>query len=125
MKKCGYCAKEISYNDMYCCESCEEQSKLYYEKRSKNQKLLSTMNIIGTCAIAFGIFLYALDNFIGALLLAIGGLSVGIITLVLPTPTDNLIEKFKLEKAVRLVRILGIVLLAFGIAATVLTIIKI
>ncbi len=125
MKKCNYCAKENGYNDMYCCEECENKTNDYYNTRVKFQRLLSAMNIIGTCSIAIGIFLYALHNAVGAGLCAFGGLCVGIITLLLPTPTDNMISSLKLKKAILFVRIVGAVLILFGIAALWLLITKI
>lgn len=124
MKKCYYCAKEISYHDMYCSKECEEEYTAYFRKRTKLQKLLSSVNITGTFLIAIGIFLYALNNFVGALAVAVGCLSVGLITLFLPTPTDNFIEKFKLKKAVSIIRKFGIVLIVVGIGALVLAFFK-
>ena len=120
MKKCYYCAKEIGYHDMYCSKECEDAYESYFRKRGKLQKLLSAVNIIGTCLIAVGIFLYALTNFYGAMAAAIGFLSVGTITVTLPTPTDNIINKFKLKKAVSLIRKFGFVLLVLGVGALVL-----
>lgn len=124
MKKCYYCAKEISYHDMYCSKECEEEYTAYFRKRTKLQKLLSSVNITGTFLIAIGIFLYALNNFVGALAVAVGCLAVGLITLFLPTPTDNFIEKFKLKKAVSIIRKFGIVLIVVGIGALVLAFFK-
>lgn len=124
MKKCAYCAKEISYHEMHCSKECEQLCNEYYEKRVKFQKLLSAVNIVGTCSIAIGLFLYALVNVVGASLMAAGGLSVGLITLLLPTPTDNMIEKHKLHKAMKIVRIFGIVLITFGAAALLLAILR-
>ena len=124
MKKCYYCAKEISYHDMYCSKECEEEYTAYFRKRTKLQKLLSSVNITGPFLIAIGIFLYALNNFVGALAVAVGCLSVGLITLFLPTPTDNFIEKFKLKKAVSIIKKFGIVLIVVGIGALVLAFFK-
>ncbi|MBQ8000254.1 MAG: hypothetical protein IJ298_03445 [Ruminococcus sp.] len=120
MKKCEYCAKEISYHDMYCCEKCKESAEAYYTKRTRLQKIISVLNILGTCLIAVGIFVFAMQNFIGAMMMAVGGLAVGSVTLLLPCPTDNMIKKHKMEKAVKLVRIFGAFLLVFGCAALVL-----
>lgn len=120
MKKCEYCGKEISYHDMHCCDECEKICNSYYAKRTNLQKLLSAFNIIGTCLIAVGIFVFPMQNFVGALMMAAGGLFVGLITLLLPTPTDNMIKKNKLKKAIKIVRILGIVLVCFGIACSIL-----
>ncbi len=114
MKQCGYCAKEISYQEMYCSKECEEKYTAYFALRAKLQKLLSTVNILGTFLIAIGIFLSPLQDYVGLLMMGVGGLSVGLITLLLPTPTDNFISRFKMEKAVKIVRIFSVVLLAFG-----------
>ncbi len=125
MKKCDYCAKEISYDKMYCSDECEKLCNSYYSKRSNLQKLLSTANIIGTCLIAVGIFVYALNNLVGALMMAVGGFCVGLITVLLPTPTDNMIKKNKLHKAIKFTRIMGIVLLCFGAVCLVWALLKI
>lgn len=124
MKKCEYCAKEISYNEMYCSQKCEELSVAFYNKSAKLQKLISAVNILGTTLIAVGIFLYAMINCVGAFMIGTGGLSLGIVNLCIPIPTDNLIKKHKLSKACTLVRIIGIILLVFGIAGIVLGIIR-
>lgn len=124
MKKCEYCAKEISYHEMYCCDKCKELAEAYYTKRTRLQKIISVLNILGTCLIAAGIFVFAMQNFIGAMMMAVGGLSVGCITLLLPCPTENMIKKQKMEKAVKLVRIFGIVLLVFGCTALVLAFLR-
>ena len=117
MKKCSYCAKEIGYHEMYCSNECEEKYNSYFTKRTKLQKLLSAVNIVGTCSIALGIFLYAIINVVGTMMVACGALAVGLITILLPTPTDNIIEKHKLEKAVKITRYFGFFLTAVGIGA--------
>lgn len=114
LKQCGYCAKEISYHDMYCSKECEDAYTSFFTLRAKLQKLLSALNILGTCLIAVGIFVVPMHNFLGLLMMGVGGLSVGGITLFLPTPTDNMIKKMKLKKAIEFVRIFAIVLLVFG-----------
>ncbi len=125
MKQCGYCAKEISYQEMYCSKECEDKYNGFFALRAKLQKLLSAVNIIGTFLIAIGIFLAPLHDYVGLLMMAVGGLSVGLITLFLPTPTDNFIQKFKMKKAVKIVKIFSFVLLAFGIVTLVLALINI
>ncbi len=120
MKRCQYCAKEISYHEMYCSKECEKLSEEYYHRRVKFQKLISICYITGTCSIALAIFLFPLVNILGAALGIYGGFSTGIITLFLPTATDNIIEKHKILKSMKTVRIFGLILVALGIAATVL-----
>ena len=123
MKRCEYCAKEIGYNDMYCCSECETITNKHYTIRGRYQKLISAANIVGTCSIAIGIFIYALVNSVGMGLIAIGGLVTGLITLLLPTPPETFVKKYKLRKAVKLTRVFSIVLLLFAAAAFVFLII--
>ncbi len=120
MKQCQYCAKQISYHEMYCCEECEKLSAQYYQKRVKAQKLISVCYIVGTVALALAIFTYPLLNILGASLGMLGGFATGLITVFLPTPTDNIIEKYKIKKSTEIVKIFGFVLLAVGVASTVL-----
>lgn len=124
MKKCGFCAKEISYHEMFCSKDCEDAYNKYFAKRANLQKLLSTANILGTCLIAVSIFVIPLQNFVGLLMMAIGGLAVGLITLLLPTPTDNMVSKHKLQKAIKIVKIFGLILIAFGIGALIFAFFK-
>lgn len=124
MKKCSFCAKEISYHEMFCNKDCENAYNKYFSKRANLQKLLSTANILGTCLIAVSIFVIPLQNFVGLLMMAIGCFSVGLITLLLPTPTDNMVSKHKLQKAIKIVKIFGLVLIAFGIGALIFAFFK-
>ena len=124
MKKCSFCAKEISYHEMFCGKDCEDAYNKYFAKRANLQKLLSTANILGTCLIAVSIFVIPLQNFVGLLMMALGGFSVGLITLLLPTPTDNMVNKHKLQKAIKIVKIFGLALIVFGLAALILAFIK-
>ena len=117
MKKCNFCAKEISYHEMFCSNDCENSYNKYFAKRAKLQKLLSTSNILGTCLIAVSIFVIPLQNYVGLLMMALGGFSVGLVTFLLPTPTDNMVNKHKLQKAIKIVKIFGIALIVFGFAA--------
>lgn len=125
MKTCNFCAKEISYHEMYCSEDCEKKHIAYFAKRAKLQKLLAAVNILGTCSIAVGIFLYALHNLVGSMMIASGLLSVGLITTLLPTPTENIIKKYKLKKAVKIIRYFGFALLTLGIGALIFALTKI
>ncbi len=115
MKQCGYCAKEIGYNDMFCSSECETLSNSHYTVRAKFQKLISALNILGTCAIGIGIFVYALANFVGTVLIVGGAAVTGLLTLIIPTPPDNFTKKYKLKKAVFLTRIFGLVLIVFSV----------
>ena len=120
MKQCQYCAKEISYHQIYCSKECEQLSEEYYHRRVKFQKLISICYITGTVALALAIFIFPLVNIAGAALGIYGGFATGLITLFIPTATDNIIQKYKIKKSMTIVRVFGLVLVAVGIAATVL-----
>lgn len=59
MKKCDYCAKEISYFEQYCSEECHSNANKYYETTEKYGKLFSIINMICFFGITIGIFLFA------------------------------------------------------------------
>ena len=46
LKKCDYCAKEISYFEQYCSEECHGNANKYYETTEKYGKLFSIINMI-------------------------------------------------------------------------------
>lgn len=121
MKTCEYCAKEISYHEMFCSESCEKEHEEYFRKRGKFQKLISIINIVGTFAIGLGIFLYALQNLVGAVMITYGTLSIGILTAIIPAPLDNMVKQYKLKKALKFTRYFGFILIAIGIGALIFT----
>ena len=52
MKKCEYCAKEISYHDMYCDEECQKKANDFYDLKEKFVKLFAIVN--GICVISIG-----------------------------------------------------------------------
>ena len=59
LKKCDYCAKEISYFEQYCSEECHGNANKYYETTEKYGKLFSIINMICFFGIPIGIFLFA------------------------------------------------------------------
>lgn len=120
MKKCGYCAKEISYHEMFCCDDCQIGSNKYFEKKEKFQKLLSVINGIFVIGIGIFLFLYAFEPGFGVAGIAVCLLVLGISYLLLPFPADAMIEKFKLKKAIFLTRVIAVVLLALGVLAVLL-----
>ena len=124
MKKCGYCAKEISYHEMFCCDECESSYFNFYDKRDKFQKFFSLINGIFVLGIGICIFLYSFMPTVGL----IGGGScmtiLGVMYLFLPFPPDVFIEKQKLKKAIFITRIIAGVILAIGAAVLIYGIIK-
>ena len=117
MKKCDYCGKEISYFEQYCGDDCQRNANNFYEFRDKYTKIFSILNIIGVFGIPVGIFLFSMINSIGATLVASSLTILGITIMLLPFPTDNMISKSKIQKAVKQTRIIGIILLVLGIIA--------
>lgn len=122
MKKCDYCAKEISYFDQYCCEECEKKAIDFYYMRDKYTKLFSGLSIIGVFMMPVGIFLSAFSFGIGAWIVTAALIILGATVFFLPFPVENMIEKMKLKKALNVTRGLGIALFAAGIIIAVIKI---
>jgi len=124
MKKCEYCAKEISYHEMFCCEECENSTYAFYDKREKFQTFFSVINGIFVLSIGICIFLYSFMPVVG--LIGIGGSMtiLGVMYMFLPFPPDIFIEKQKLKKAIFYTRIIAGVLLALGIGVLIYGIIR-
>ncbi|MBR2715549.1 MAG: hypothetical protein IKB73_05025 [Ruminococcus sp.] len=125
MKKCGYCAKEISYHEMYCCDECQNSANKFYETRDKVTTLMSVINGISVMSIGIGLFIFSFFREIGAFMVAIPLVILGILYILFPIPADVMIEKNKIEKAQKTTRYIGIALLILGIIATIFAIITI
>ncbi|MGN1051666.1 MAG: DUF2116 family Zn-ribbon domain-containing protein, partial [Acutalibacteraceae bacterium] len=65
MKKCEYCAKEISYHQMYCDDDCQLNANKFYEKRENFSRIFTILNTIFVFAIPIGIFLFPIIGFAG------------------------------------------------------------
>lgn len=116
MKKCDYCAKEISYFDQYCSDDCHAKANKYYEISDKFGGVFSVINGICVFGIPVGLFLLPFSKTIGTFVAAISCLILGIMLILLPFPTDNMISKSKLQKAIKITRIIGICVIVLGIA---------
>ena len=118
MKKCHYCSKEIDYSEMYCSKNCEEKTCNYYKLRQKIRLPINIAYVIATIGIALGVLFapskFSIWGFVG---IAAGGLIGGLITVLLPTPTDYMLKKHKMMKAMQHMRIYGYVFLAVGTIA--------
>lgn len=114
MKQCDYCAKEISYHEMYCSDDCQTSANQYYELKEKFQKPYSIINGIFVIAIGVCIFLYSFLRDVGA----IGGgsslLILGVMYYFLPFPPDVMIHKYKLKKSIKITKIIAAVIFALG-----------
>ncbi len=115
LKKCDYCAKEISYFDQYCCEECNEKMNKFYETSQKFEKIFSVVNAICVFGIPVGIFLFPFANTVGAVIASVSCFLLGLMIVLLPFPTENMISKFKLKKAMKITRIIGACVIFLGI----------
>ena len=116
MKKCDYCAKEISYFDQYCCDECQKKAIEFYDMRDKYTKIFSVINIICVFAIPIGLFVLSFAASVGFTMLSLGMLFLGITIMFLPFPVDNMISSMKIKKAVKATRFIGLGLTILGIA---------
>jgi predicted nucleic acid-binding Zn ribbon protein len=115
MKKCEYCAKEISYHEQYCSDDCHINANKYYEKSEKFARpfyILSTICVIG---IPIGLFLFSFIKVPGAFIASACSAILGVMILIAPMPTEGMIRKNKIKKAVKKTRILGIAMLVLAV----------
>lgn len=115
MKKCDYCAKEISYFDQYCDEDCHAKANKFYEISQRYEKLFSLINSISIFGIPIGLLLFSFERFIGTSVTCTSCFVLGIMLILLPFPTENMISKFKLKKAIKITRIVGIAVIILGL----------
>ena len=116
MKKCDYCAKEISYFDQYCDEECHAKANQYYEKCEKFEKVFSIINMLCVFGIPVGLFLFSFQREIGTAVAVISCAVLGLMILFLPFPTENMISKYKIRNAIKRTRIIGLCIIGLGLA---------
>lgn len=120
MKKCEYCAKEISYHEMYCCDACQNSANKYYDLRDKFQKPYAAINGIFVIAIGICIFLYSFLRDIGAIGCASSLLILGVMYFFLPFPPDVMVQKYKLKKSIFITKIIAGVIFGLGLLVLIL-----
>ena len=123
MKKCEYCAKEISYHEMYCSDECQNGANKFYDMRDRISKVIAIFNGICVMSIGLGLFIFSMFKDIGAYMVSIPMVILGILFLLFPVPADVMIQKMKIKKAVNVTRYIAGILLVLGIIALVVTII--
>ena len=114
MKKCDYCAKEITYFEQYCSDECQRRANKYYETSEKYGKLFSVINVICVFGIPVGLFLFPFSKSVGTVLASVCCVVLGIMLLFLPFPTECMISKLKLQKSMKITRIIGASVIALG-----------
>lgn len=116
MKKCDYCAKEISYFDQYCCDDCQRKAIEFYDLQEKFTKIFSVVNGICVFAIPVGLFVLSFAFTVGFTMIALATLILGVTIMLLPFPVENMITSMKIKKAVKVTRIIGLALSIIGVA---------
>lgn len=114
MKKCDYCAKEISYYDQYCCEECERLTVQFHRRTERFSKIFLIINTICVFGIPVGLFLASFSTAVGIPIATLSCVVLGLMLIILPFPTEGMIKKHKLKKAIKISRIFGGVVIALG-----------
>lgn len=115
MKKCDYCAKEITYFEQYCSDECQGCANKYYETIEKYGKVFSVINMLCFFGIPIGIFLFAFLRMAGMIITVSSCIILGIMLILLPFPTENMISRYKLKKATKITRYIGLAVIGLGI----------
>ena len=121
MKRCNYCAKEISYHEMYCSDDCQIKANNFYDLREKFTKFFAVFNGIFVMSIGVGIFAYSFIPKLGAWMVTIALLVLGVMYYFLPFPPEIMLDKHKIKKSVFICRIIAGVLFTLGITVLILT----
>ena len=96
MKKCEFCGKQISYFDQYCDDECHIKANKFYEKGERFGKLFAVINMICVFGIPIGLFMLSFAREVGLTVALASCVILGIMLIILPFPTENMISKFKI-----------------------------
>ena len=109
MKKCKYCGRNISNSFEFCCKECENNYTKNIEKAEDKIKYFIIGIIVGFLIMFYGILSNS-DFTIGN-----GIIVMGIVTLVLPFATPEIVSFLGYQRSRIVGRILGILLIMAGI----------
>ena len=115
MKKCDYCAKEISNFEQYCCEECEQNTVRFYRRNERHSKIFLIINTVCVFGIPVGLFFAAFNPPVGVTVATLSCFVLGAMLILLPFPTEGMIKKHKLKKAIKISRIFGVAVIGMGI----------
>ncbi len=102
--------KKYPIFEQYCSEECHGNANKYYETTEKYGKLFSIINMICFFGIPIGIF-FSFCVFLrtAGMIITVASCDIlGIMLILLPFPTENMISKYKLKKATKITRIIGL-----------------
>ncbi len=116
MKRCDYCGKEISYYDQYCNEECHKKANDFYEKRERFTGVFSILCAVSVMAVALGLFIFSFLNDLGTIIVVGSCTILAVLLFLLPFPTDDMLSKHKIQKAMKITRIVSYIVFGFGIA---------
>lgn len=122
MKRCDYCGNEITYHQMYCDDKCEENANKFYDIRDKVEKIIGIINGISVMSIGIGLFIFSFSATLGSYMVAIPLVILGLLFYFFPIPADVMINKHKIEKSIKLTKIIALIVLMLGIIASVFAI---
>lgn len=115
MKRCDYCGKEISYFDQYCNEECHAKANKFYEKRERFTNVFSILCAVSVMAVAIGLFIFSFSHDLGTIMVVGSCTVLAALLFLLPFPTDDMLSKHKIKKAVKITRIVSYIVLGIGI----------
>ena len=115
MKKCEYCAKEISYHEQYCGDDCQIKANRYYENSERFAKLFMVVNVVCVFGIPVGLFILSVVKNVGAAIAGGSCALLGLMLLIFPFPTEGMVKKFGIKKAQIITRIVGLACFVLGL----------
>ena len=115
MKKCEYCAKEISYYDQYCGDDGQIKANKYYENSERFAKLFMVVNVICVFGIPVGLFILSIVKLVGAVIAGGSCAMLGLMLLIFPFPTEGMLKKFGIKKAQNVTRLVGLGCFVLGL----------
>ena len=121
MKKCDYCAKEVSLNEYYCSEDCEKHAIDYYTVVKDKEKIFSVINVISFFSICASLIWTMFQPYVGLYILSGVLLVVSILFYIYPFATGLMLEKYKVKKSVSIIKKIAIAILVLSIIITIVT----
>jgi hypothetical protein len=102
---------------MFCNDECHGKSNKFYEMREHLSSVFGVFNMVCLIGMALGIFLMNFARETGLYIFAGCGVVLAIIILLIPLPIDNMLDKWKIKKAVFATRIIGLCVMGLALIA--------